>query len=148
MSLPQLFEMYRGDDYALRVDFTDVEGNPVPITGWAFKSTMKLSTEIPDEEAEVQVDIEPVSGMYADNGILYIEYPSAQTKDLLPRTYYVDLQRILNGKVSTVMVGTANIKADVTKQLNIDTVQAQANEIVQNVNEQLPEFKFKVVIAD
>lgn len=40
------------------------------------------------------------------------------------------------------------IKDDVVKQLNIDTVQSQTNELVQDLGEKLPEFKFKVVIAD
>jgi hypothetical protein len=40
------------------------------------------------------------------------------------------------------------IKTDVVKQLNIDIVQSQTNELVQNVSEKLPEFKFKVVIAE
>jgi hypothetical protein len=40
------------------------------------------------------------------------------------------------------------IKTDVVKQLKIDTLQSQTNEIVLNVGETLPEFKFKVVIAE
>jgi hypothetical protein len=87
---------------------------PVDITGWAFKSTMKLSTELSDDEAEVKVDMDNLSGVSAEAGVVYIEYPSAQTQALLPRTYYVDLQRVLNGKVSTVFVGTVLVKADVT----------------------------------
>ena len=47
----------------------------------------------------------------------------------------------------------ANLKAqaintDVAKQLDIGAVQLQTNELVQNVGEKLPEFKFKVIIAD
>ena len=114
MSLPQIFEMYRGDDFTLRVTITDQNGMPVDITDWSFKSTMKLSTELADEEAEVKVDIPPVSGTDAEAGVLYIEYPSTQTKNLLPRDYFVDLQRVVNSKVTTVFVGTANVKADVT----------------------------------
>jgi len=40
------------------------------------------------------------------------------------------------------------IKSDVVKQLGIETIQSQTNQLVQDVNESLPEFKFKVVIAD
>jgi hypothetical protein len=40
------------------------------------------------------------------------------------------------------------IKTDVVKQLKIDTLQSQTNEIVLNVGETLPEFKFKVVIEE
>lgn len=45
-------------------------------------------------------------------------------------------------------VKASTIKNDVATQLNIDTVQSQTNELVRNVNETLPAFKFKVVIAD
>jgi hypothetical protein len=41
-----------------------------------------------------------------------------------------------------------SIKSDIAKQLDIGMVQLQTNEIVQRVTEKLPEFKFKVVIAD
>ena len=40
------------------------------------------------------------------------------------------------------------IKTDVAKTLDISTVQLQTNELVQNASKNLPEFKFKVVIAD
>jgi uncharacterized membrane protein len=40
------------------------------------------------------------------------------------------------------------IKTEVAKQLNLGTVQFQTNELVQNVAEKLPEFKFKVVLTD
>lgn len=45
-------------------------------------------------------------------------------------------------------VTSSTIKTDVAKQLNISTVQLQTNDLVRNVGEKLPEFKFKVVIAD
>jgi hypothetical protein len=45
-------------------------------------------------------------------------------------------------------VTSPTIKNDVAKQLEIGTVQLKTNEIVQNVAKELPEFKFKVVIAD
>ena len=41
-----------------------------------------------------------------------------------------------------------SIKNDVAKQLDIGMVQLQTNELVQRVTERLPEFKFKVIIAD
>jgi hypothetical protein len=41
-----------------------------------------------------------------------------------------------------------DIKTNVAKQLDLSTVQLQTNELVQNIGEKLPEFKFKVVFAD
>jgi hypothetical protein len=43
---------------------------------------------------------------------------------------------------------TPTIITDVSKQLNISTIQFQTNQLVQNVDKELPEFRFKVVIAD
>jgi hypothetical protein len=40
------------------------------------------------------------------------------------------------------------IKNDAAKQLNISTVQLQTNKLVREVGENLPEFKFKVILAD
>mgnify|MGYP006074423345 CR=1 FL=1 len=40
------------------------------------------------------------------------------------------------------------IETYVAKQLNIGLIQLQTNALIQNVNETLPAFKFKVVIAD
>ena len=45
-------------------------------------------------------------------------------------------------------VQAPSIKTDVAKQLDISTGQSQTNELVQDVNKKLPEFKFKVVITD
>ena len=52
----------------------------------------------------------------------------------------------INKMLSNVQV--PNIKTDVAKQLDIGTIQLQTNELVQNVGEKLPEFKFKVIIAE
>ena len=109
-----LFEMYRGDDYSLRVLITDDNDDAIDITGWSFISSMKLSTELPDEDATVSVDIAAVSGADAVAGIVYVVLPSIQTVNLLPAKYMIDLQRSFNGKVVTVFVGQVNVLGDVT----------------------------------
>lgn len=115
MSSQYLFEMFRGDDHALRLQIADEAGQPVDITGWSFRSSMKLSTEEPDSAAVVSVTVPPVSGPDATQGIAYISLPSAQTKNLkAPAVYVFDVQREYNGKVSTVFAGRVKIKPDVT----------------------------------
>jgi hypothetical protein len=52
----------------------------------------------------------------------------------------------INAMLENIQVPVS--KTDVVKQLNIDTVQSQTNELVINLGETLPEFKFKVVIAE
>jgi hypothetical protein len=52
----------------------------------------------------------------------------------------------INAMLENIQVSVS--KTDVVKQLSIDTVQSQTNELVINLGETLPEFKFKVVIAE
>lgn len=118
MAEPVLFEIYRGDDFTLRVVITTKDtGAAIDVTGWAFKATMKLSTEMLDEEAPVQVDMPAVSGLDAELGVVYIELPATQTKDLIPTTYWFDLQREFSGKTLTVFAGRALVKGDVTRRV-------------------------------
>ena len=112
-----LFEMYRGDDYTLRVVITDNYDNAVNITGWSFSSSMKLSVFMEDSEAPVSVDVPAVSGPEAEAGVVYVTYPSDQTKDLIPTKYAVDIQRVYNDKVITVLSGDVQVLGDVTRRI-------------------------------
>lgn len=60
----------------------------------------------------------------------------------------VEAEIINNINEMLANVKAANVKNDVSKQLEIDTVESQTNELVQATHETLPAFKFKVVIAD
>ena len=111
-----LFEMYRGDDYTLRVVITDNDDVPVDITGWSFSSSMKLSVFMEDSEAPVSVDVPAVSGPEAEAGVVYVTYQSDQTKDLIPTKYAVDIQRVCNDKVITVLSGDVQVLGDVTRR--------------------------------
>lgn len=113
-----LFEMYRGDDYAFRVTITDVNEQPVDITGWEFKATMKLNFMDGDDKATVKVDVGPMGGTDAQVGICYLVLPHAQTENLLPAMYFFDLQRVHNGIVTTVIKGRVRVHADVTRRVD------------------------------
>lgn len=115
MSDQYLFEMYRGDDHAMRLEITDSNAAPIDITGWSFRSSMKLSTEDADSKAPVSVQIGPVSGPDAQAGVVYVNLPHEQTKNLIPTVYHFDLQRELDGKISTIFAGKVKILADVTR---------------------------------
>jgi hypothetical protein len=60
----------------------------------------------------------------------------------------VEAEIVSNINEMLANVQAPSIKVDATKQLNIDLVKLQTNELVHNVSENLPEFKFKIVIAD
>lgn len=112
-----LFSLYRGDDYGFAVAIKDSAGNPVDITGWAFKSTMKLNFMDPDEKATVQVNVDPLSGSEAEQGRFVLVLPADQTKNLLPAMYFFDLQREYNGVITTVIRGQVRVYADITKRV-------------------------------
>ncbi|MFT6992339.1 MAG: hypothetical protein ACJASL_004339 [Paraglaciecola sp.] len=57
-----------------------------------------------------------------------------------------EIRNNINNMLAKVQAPT--IKTDVAKQIDFITVQLQTNELVHNVSENLPEFKFKVVLAD
>ena len=60
----------------------------------------------------------------------------------------VEAEIVQNINMMLANVSAPTIKTDVAKQLNVSTVQLQTNQIVQQVVENLPAFKFKVVLAD
>ena len=111
-----LFEMYRGDDFTFKLQVVDTNDEPVDISGWAFKCTMKLSTEHDDANAPVQVNIPPRDDEEATNGFCYVSLPAEQTRNLKPALYYFDLQRESNGSVSTIFIGRVKVHADVTRR--------------------------------
>lgn len=110
-----LFEMFRGDDYRLKLEITDDAGNAVDISGWTFKATMKLQTEMADSAADVQVIEGPVSGADAVAGIVRILLPRAQTVNLRPVDYFFDVQRNDGTYVVTLFTGRVRVKPDVTR---------------------------------
>lgn len=109
-----LFEFYRGDDYAFKGKITDEDQNPVDISGWVLKTSMKLNFQDPDEEATVKVDQGPLSGAEAEAGEFYLLLPHEQTKNLLPAPYFFDVQREFMGTVSTIIRGRVKVHGDVT----------------------------------
>ena len=118
MSEEILFEMYRGDDHALRIVIEDKVGEPIDITGWYFKTTL---THNPygddDEDAAVKVDVGPLNNVMATQGVVILVLPHEQTKLLLESRYYFDIQSEANGSVKTVLSGRVLVKADSTQRI-------------------------------
>jgi len=112
--IPVLFEIYKGDDTTYKIEIKDTTGAVVDVTGWSFKSTLKLDFTKDDDSATVTVDALNLSGTDAEAGILYLTYPHAQTKNLLPASYFFDIQTEIGGYVSTVVSGRVKVKPDTT----------------------------------
>lgn len=112
MSTQPLFEIYAGDDYALKVAITDVDGTPLDVTGYVFSSTMKLNPTLPDDEAFFVTDVLAQDPL---NGIVYLALDSAQTRTMGPGKYSFDLQMVSPvGTVHTLLVGKIKVHTDVT----------------------------------
>ncbi|WP_420588236.1 hypothetical protein [Bacterioplanoides sp.] len=123
MALIQLQPFYRGDDHALQVlvKVKDSE-EALDITGWEFTSTMKLSSELPDQPAlddqgnRQVLQVVKVADANDDSraGRIDLLYPAAETRQLLPTSYEMDIQCQRNGITQTLVKATITVLADVS----------------------------------
>ena len=114
---------YRGDDHALElvVRIKD-EDSPLDITGWVFTSTMKLSSEMPDQPEfsddgsrqvlQIQTEAEDIDD--SKQGIVFLHYPARLTRDLIPTTYEIDIQVQYSGVTQTLIKGVIPVFPDVS----------------------------------
>ena len=77
---------------------------------------------------------------------LGLEHATLQFEDTIGINIETEIVNNINIMLANVPLRTA--KADVVKQFDIETLESQANELVHNVGEKLPSFKFKVIIAE
>lgn len=110
-----LFELYRGDDHGLQLTIKDDLDQPVDITGWVFKASLRLNPYTDSGEAGVSVSTGALAGTNATNGIVEILLPHAQTENLVPGSYFFDIQREAYDTVKTVLSGRVLVKVDVTR---------------------------------
>ena len=115
----ELFSMYRGDSLGLRITVRDALGTAINISGWQFKSTMKLDFMADDAEATVAVDMPVLIGPDAEIGIAYLLFPAEQTKNLLPAKYFWDVQLETEHAVVTVIAGKVKVLPDATRRTEI-----------------------------
>ena len=115
---PVLFEMFRGNDIGFLVKIRDSAGAAVNITGWQFFTTMKRGpTGDDDNAAPVQVNSGELSGADAENGDYYLLLPSAQTKNLGPGLYYIDVKQCVDEIYTTTIYGRVRVTATVTQRI-------------------------------
>jgi len=123
--MTELQPFYRGDDHALEVVVRlkdEHKQEPVDITGWLFISTLKLSSELPDQPAldedgnrqVLQIQTEAEDGEPAQEGRIILLYPSDMTKDLIPTTYDMDIQVQFSGVTQTLIKSQITVLADVS----------------------------------
>lgn len=108
-----LAPLVRGDDWTLKLVLTS-EGAVLDITGYTFWFTLKANIDDADP-GDLQVTATSVSPD-AENGILYITAPKAQTAALAPLSYNYDIQQVDgSGNVQTLLIGKVRVEKDVTR---------------------------------
>jgi len=104
---------YRGDTVEYNITLTGEDGNPFPLTNATIYFTMKSDIALPDEEAEIQIEITEHED--AENGVTYLHIPNELTEQLTPnKKYYYDFQLNIDGKVFTLLSGKVKVLQDVT----------------------------------
>jgi len=106
--------MRRGDSLPIQLELTDDEtGTPIDITGSTLYFTVKKRKTDEDIDALIQkivtVHDDPTAG------ITSFEVAPADTLSIELGDYYFDIQLVLNGTVSTILVGEFELLYDITK---------------------------------
>lgn len=123
-NVTQLNPFYRGDDFALEIKVRDKETqSPIDITGWVLVSSLKLSTETPDDpemhpdgyRQVLRVLKVVTAGAEAEAGTASLLFPHDQTAELLPTRYQIDIQAEHDDTVITLLKSTIEVQADVTR---------------------------------
>lgn len=73
-----------------------------------------------------------------------------RTNTALNSNVEINVIEEINNNINNILakVEKPAVKAEVAKQLSMNTIQLQTNKLVQTTEDTLPTFKFKVVIAD
>jgi hypothetical protein len=108
------YQVYRGDTFSVKLEFTDTNNVPVDITGWTIFFTVKrLKTDV-DAKAVISKTItdipSPTLGIYTLTVL-------ASELNTFEGAYYYDFQiKLLDGKIYTVTSGSITFVADVTRR--------------------------------
>jgi hypothetical protein len=106
--------VYRGDDFAMRLVFTDENEAVIDITGWTIFFTVKRREVDPDTKAVISVTISPTD---PTNGIALVTVSNTIT-DVLSGLYYYDFQfKKADGTVQTLVDGGITFEKDITRRI-------------------------------
>ena len=123
MDIITLAGFYRGDDHHIGLHFQDHDtAEPIDITGWQFVSTLKLSMAMADT-GNLQVRYTVPEGIDVSlKGTAILRFPHQLTCQLLPVTYWIDVQVTIDQQVRTLFVGKIPVWSDVTRSEKNDAI--------------------------
>ena len=106
--------VYRGDDFAMRLVFTDECDAVIDITGWTIFFTVKKKETNPDSSAKIAITVAPTEPLL---GIALVTVPNTVT-DTLTGLYYYDFQFTkADGTVQTLVSGGITFETDITRRI-------------------------------
>ena len=127
MSTNNLSPFFRGDDHTIRVLVTQRDSDdPVDVTGWVVTSTMKLTTEIADDDEfdddgyrqVLKTSVTAPDNEDSQAGIFYLTFPSSGTRQLIATEYEIDIQSEASNVVRTLYAGRVEVQPDVTWEVS------------------------------
>ena len=100
----------RGDTETVQVTMTSDGSTPVNIAGRTYAAQLRTSPDIATISATATCSITDGA-----NGVMQAVFSATSTALLSPGNYYWDLQENASGTITTVLQGTVNVLADVTR---------------------------------
>jgi len=110
---PNDITVFRGDDFATQLVFSDTNNCVIDITGWTLFFTIKRRLEDPDSSALVALNVTPTT---PTTGTQIITVPNAQLKSLVGQ-YFYDFRFInMSGTIVTITSGVITFLDHATRR--------------------------------
>jgi hypothetical protein len=100
----------RGDTETISATMTTDGSTPIDITGRVYTSQLRTSPDSDIVSATATCSVPT-----GTDGVVNVIYAATATALLDPGYYYWDLQENASGTITTVITGTVNVLADVTR---------------------------------
>lgn len=111
--MSQVFEIIRRDDTDLQLTFTDVDGNPIDLTGGTVYLTVKTRPSDSDDDAVLAKELTEFDT--PETGVCIIQIASDEA-DIAPGNYFYDVQLKLNDNIASAKKGIIRVLSDITQK--------------------------------
>lgn len=105
------WDLVRGDDFDIRLQFADAAGAALNVSAWTFTGQVRTDPDAAATLGSFTFDLAA-----AATGVVDAALAAAVTATFTGRFVYYDIQAVTNaGKKKTYMFGRLNVIKDVTK---------------------------------
>ena len=105
------FKLVRGDDYSVKLTFSDDSGNPITVR----ESQLNLHARNSADELIMSLSSKDSTIQVIDDNSVSVNFNSELTQELKIETLKYDLQITTNGKRKTVLYGNIELIEDQTR---------------------------------